>query len=88
MSSKEEKEEKKEGKKSKDEEGVYVHKDGKANFVPVTVGLAGESNIEITKGLTGSEEIVTGPFRALRELKDGTKVRKEEKKEEKEGEKK
>ncbi len=80
--------EKKEGKKSKDEEGVYVHKDGKANFVPVTVGLAGESNIEITKGLTGSEEIVTGPFRALRELKDGTKVRKEEKKEEKEGEKK
>jgi HlyD family secretion protein len=80
--------EKKEGKKSKDEEGVYVHKDGKAQFVPVTVGLAGDSNIEITKGLTGSEEIVTGPFRALRELKDGTKIRKEEKKEEKDGEKK
>ncbi|HUR79405.1 MAG TPA: efflux RND transporter periplasmic adaptor subunit [Thermoanaerobaculia bacterium] len=80
--------EKKEGKKSKDEEGVYVHKDGKAQFVPITVGLAGESSIEVTKGLSEGQEIVTGPFRALRELKDGTKVRKEEEKKEKEGEKK
>jgi HlyD family secretion protein len=68
--------------KQQDEEGVYVHKAGKAAFVPVTTGLTGESSIEITKGLTEGEQIVTGPFRALRDLKDGTKVReqKEEKK--------
>jgi len=77
--------EKKEGEKSKDEEGVYLHKDGKAQFAAITTGLAGETNIEVVKGLTDGQQIVTGPFRALRELKDGTKVReqKEEKKEEK-----
>lgn len=77
--------EKKEGEKSKDEEGVYLHKDGKAQFAPITTGLAGETNIEVTTGVTDGQQIITGPFRALRELKDGTKVReqKEEKKEEK-----
>jgi HlyD family secretion protein len=70
--------EKKEGEKSKDEEGVYVHKDGKAQFAAITTGLAGESNVEVTRGLTEGQEIVTGPFRALRELKDGTKIRKQE----------
>ncbi|HEX7831149.1 MAG TPA: efflux RND transporter periplasmic adaptor subunit, partial [Thermoanaerobaculia bacterium] len=50
--------------KQQDEEGVYVHKAGKATFVPVSTGLTGESSIEITKGLTDGEQIVTGPFRA------------------------
>lgn len=73
--------------KTQDEEGVYVFKDGKANFKAVTTGLAGESSIEIVKGLADGEQIVTGPFRALRELKDGTKVR-EQKEEKKDDEKK
>lgn len=61
--------------KAQDEEGVYIHKEGKAKFAPVTTGLAGESNIEIVTGLNEGQEIVTGPFRALREIKDDTKVR-------------
>lgn len=61
--------------KAKEEEGVYLHKEGKAQFVPVTTGLAGENNIEITKGLSEGQEIITGPFRALRDIKDGGKVR-------------
>jgi HlyD family secretion protein len=65
--------------KQQDEEGVYVHKAGKATFVPVTTGLTGDTNIEITKGLTAGEEIITGPFRALRDLKDGAKVREQKK---------
>ena len=73
--------------KQQDEEGVYVHKAGKATFVTVTTGLTGESSIEITKGLTDGEQIVTGPFRALRDIKDGDKVR-EQKEEKKEDEKK
>lgn len=63
-----------------DEEGVYVFKDGTAQFVPVDTGLAGESNIEIVKGLSEGQQIVTGPFRALREIKDGAKVREQEEK--------
>ena len=73
-------------KPAQDEEGVYVHKDGKVTFVPVTTGLTGDTNIEITKGLTEGQQIVTGPFRALRDIKDGSKVReqKEEKKDDEE----
>lgn len=58
-----------------DEEGVYVHKDGEAQFVPVVTGLTGDTNIEIVKGLSEGQQIITGPFRALREIKDGSKVR-------------
>jgi HlyD family secretion protein len=61
--------------KAVEEEGVYVHKDGKVSFVQVTTGLSGDSNIEIVKGLSEGQQIVTGPFRALRDIKDGSKVR-------------
>jgi HlyD family secretion protein len=72
--------------KTQEEEGVYLHKDGKVEFVPVTTGLAGDTSIEIVKGVTDGQQIVTGPFRALRDIKDGSKVReqKEEKGDEKE----
>jgi HlyD family secretion protein len=72
--------------KPEDEEGVYVHEAGKVKFVPVKTDLSGESAIEIVSGLKEGQEIVTGPFRALRDIKDGAKVR--EQKEEKDGEKK
>jgi HlyD family secretion protein len=70
------------GNKGQDEEGVYVHEAGKAKFVSVKTGLAGDTNIEIVSGLTAGQEIITGPFRALRDIEDGAKVR--EQKEEKE----
>jgi HlyD family secretion protein len=72
--------------KPEDEEGVFVHEAGKVKFVPVKTDLSGESSIEIVSGLKEGQEIVTGPFRALRDIKDGSKVR--ELKEEKDGEKK
>jgi HlyD family secretion protein len=77
------------GAKAVEEEGVYVHKDGKAQFVGVVTGLAGDSNIEIVRGLSEGQQIVTGPFRALRDIKDGAKVREQkEEKGEKDSEKK
>ncbi|HYC92647.1 MAG TPA: efflux RND transporter periplasmic adaptor subunit [Thermoanaerobaculia bacterium] len=78
--------EKKTGEKTVDEEGVYVHTNGEAKFAPITTGLAGDSNVEVVRGLADGQEIVTGPFRALRELKDGTKIRKQDE-EKKEGDK-
>jgi HlyD family secretion protein len=80
-----EKEGTKPGTPAQEEEGVYLHKDGKVKFVPVVTGLAGDSNIEIVKGLSEGQQIVTGPFRALREIKDDAKVR--EQKEEKDDDK-
>jgi multidrug efflux pump subunit AcrA (membrane-fusion protein) len=37
---------------------VYVVRDGKAYQVPVEVGAREENRIEVTKGLTGDEEII------------------------------
>ena len=66
--------------KPQDEEGVYVVDGGAVKFAPVTTGLSGESNIEIVSGLKEGQQIVTGPFKALREIKDGTKVKEEKEK--------
>ena len=69
----------------KTESGVYVVKEGKAKFLPVTLGLAGELKVEVTGGLSESQEILTGPFKTLRTLKEGDKVKIEKEKKESAG---
>ncbi|MEW6367636.1 MAG: efflux RND transporter periplasmic adaptor subunit [Acidobacteriota bacterium] len=61
----------------RDEEGVWIVNAGKVRFQPITTGLLGELSIEVLSGLKGGETIVTGPFRALRELKPDDAVRAE-----------
>jgi HlyD family secretion protein len=56
------------------EEGVYTVKDGKLVFVKVEPGIAGELMIEVKKGPKVGEDIVTGPFKVLRQVKEGDKV--------------
>ena len=56
------------------EEGVYVIKGGKLAFEKVETGLAGELMIEVKTGPKVGEEIVTGPFKVLRSVKEGDKV--------------
>jgi HlyD family secretion protein len=57
------------------EEGVYlVGKEGKLEFQKVETGLAGELMIEVKKGPAVGQEIVTGPFKVLRQVKEGDKV--------------
>jgi len=63
------------------EEGVYVVENSRAKFYPVKKGIMGEMNIEITSGLEEGQEIVVGPYSALRQLKDDTLIKPEEKKE-------
>jgi len=60
--------------KRKDTEGVFVVRDGYVKFVPVEIGIAGENDFELIEGVTEGETVVTGPFRILRELKDGSLV--------------
>jgi len=64
------------GTKVKREEtpGVFILKDGFVKFVPVTIGIAGEDDFEVLKGIEQDQTVVTGPFRILRELKDGAQV--------------
>jgi HlyD family secretion protein len=60
--------------KIKTEEGVYVLKNGKAQFSQIQTGLSGELAVEVKQGVSSGQEVVTGPFKALRTIKDGDKV--------------
>ncbi|MGB8952697.1 MAG: efflux RND transporter periplasmic adaptor subunit [Candidatus Aminicenantales bacterium] len=71
------------GKDTEEEEGVYAVKDNRVKFTPITKGIMGELKIEITSGLTEGQDIIVGPYDALRQLKDGTLIKSEVKKEEK-----
>lgn len=55
-------------------EGVFILMDGFVKFVPVKIGVAGENDFEVLSGLTAGQVVVTGPFRILRQLKDGAQV--------------
>jgi HlyD family secretion protein len=59
----------------KEVEGVFVIRDGKAQFVTVEVGIAGERYFEVTKGLKEGDRVITGPFDSVRNLFDGDEVR-------------
>ena len=61
--------------KKKETEGVFVVKDGVANFRQVKVGIAGDEYFEVTEGLKPGETIVAGPYQAIRDLKEGARVR-------------
>ncbi len=62
-------------------QGVYVLAtiNGKlrANFVPVTTGVTGATEIEVLSGLKQGDEIVTGRYQILRTLKSGTPVKRD-----------
>jgi HlyD family secretion protein len=60
---------------AREEEGVYLMEADKVRFQKVKTGLLGETSLELLEGLKGGETIITGPFRALRELKPGDAVR-------------
>jgi HlyD family secretion protein len=59
----------------KEAEGVFVVREGKATFRPVKVGIAGDEYFEVTDGLRDGETIVAGTYQAIRDLKDGARVR-------------
>jgi hypothetical protein len=46
-----------------DQEGVFVVREGKAVFVPVTVGIAGQGYFEVLSGLAAGDSVVAGSLR-------------------------
>ena len=64
------------GEPKKDEvQGVFIVSGKKAVFQPVETGIAGVTDIEITKGLKPGDEIVVGSYKALRTLKPESSVK-------------
>ncbi len=59
----------------KETEGVFAIRDGKAIYLPVKVGIAGEQYFEVLDGLKAGDQVITGPFSSVRELADGQAVK-------------
>jgi HlyD family secretion protein len=66
--------------KPKAQKGVYIVEDNKVRFIEVTTGITGEADIEITSGLSPDKEIVRGPSRVLKTLKDGMTIKRQTRK--------
>jgi HlyD family secretion protein len=70
------------GPKVPEQQGVFVvdkdaHGKLRAKFVPVTTGITGATDIEVLSGLKEGTEVVTGPYKTLRGLKDGSLVKRD-----------
>ena len=63
------------GQTRKEVEGVFVMRNAEAQFVPVKVGIAGDKYFEVLSGLKEGDQVITGPFNNVRNLKDGDEVK-------------
>ena len=62
------------GQTRKETEGVFVMRNGRAEFVPIKMGIAGEQYFEVLSGLKPGDEVITGPFSSVRGLAEGDQV--------------
>ncbi|OGU54275.1 MAG: efflux transporter periplasmic adaptor subunit [Ignavibacteria bacterium RBG_13_36_8] len=73
----------KNGKTVKPEEVVFAVESNEAKLIKVETGISDDTYIEIINGLNESQEVVTGPYRAIsKELEDGSKLMVQKKKSE------
>jgi HlyD family secretion protein len=63
--------------KAKREElqGVFVVRNGKAEFLPVKTGITGATDIEVVGGLKEGDQIVTGSYKVIRTLRNLARVK-------------
>jgi HlyD family secretion protein len=65
-----------------EQQGVFIvdkdaHGKLRVKFVPVTTGITGATDIEVLSGLKEGAEVVTGPYKTLRALKDGSLIKRD-----------
>lgn len=64
------------GQTRKETEGVFVLRDGSiAEFVPIKIGVSGESYFEVLSGLKEGERVITGPYSTVRLILSGDDVK-------------
>jgi HlyD family secretion protein len=66
--------------KPKSIKGIYLIEGNKVRFIEVTTGITGEADIEVLSGAKAGMEIVRGPSRVLKTLKDGMTVKRQTRK--------
>lgn len=65
--------------RAKPQKGVYLLDGSSVKFTEVETGITGETDIEIVSGLSAGAEVITGPSRVLRTLKEGDNVKRQTK---------
>ena len=63
------------GQTRKETEGVFIIRDGRAEFVPIKIGIAGDRYFEVLSGIKPGEQVITGPYANVRGMADGDQVR-------------
>ncbi|MBD3178656.1 MAG: efflux RND transporter periplasmic adaptor subunit [Candidatus Latescibacteria bacterium] len=59
---------------SSDVEGVFVVEGSKAVFRVVRIGISGSRYFEVLSGVDEGQKVVSGDYKAIRELRDGQRV--------------
>ena len=54
---------------------MFVLEGDKAEFRKVETGITGISDIEVLSGLEAGDQIVAGSYKAIRTLRNGTRVK-------------
>ena len=63
------------GQTRKETEGVFVVRNGLAEFVPITLGISGDKYFEVRAGLKPGDEVITGPYNSVRGIADQDPVK-------------
>jgi HlyD family secretion protein len=63
------------GQTRKEVEGVFVVRNGRAEFVPIKMGIAGDKYFEVLTGITTGDQVITGPYNSVRGMADGDLVK-------------
>jgi HlyD family secretion protein len=63
------------GQTRKETEGVFAVREGKAEFVPIKMGIAGDKYFEVLSGLKAGDQVITGPYNSVRGMADGDLIK-------------
>ena len=63
------------GQTRKETEGVFAVRDGKSEFIPIKMGIAGDKYFEVLSGLKAGDQVITGPYNSVRGMADGDLVK-------------
>src|SRR4029453_553498 len=63
------------GQTRKEVEGVFLVRDGRSEFLPIKMGIAGDKYFEVVNGLKNGDQVITGPYNSVRTMADGDLVK-------------
>jgi len=63
------------GQTRKETEGVFTVNNGRAEFVPIKMGIAGDKYFEVLSGVKEDDQVITGPYNSVGGMADGDLVK-------------